>query len=629
MKIKLSVLFICLSIGLYAQEQLSLDTMDSFRSQAGNWKIVGNVLVDRNIDVHANEVKPDVDTKKRKRKKKKNAIEAPKPVSIEEGSGILFNNYNATQKDHLLTKWEHGDLKLELEVLIPKGSNSGIYLQGRYELQIKDSWDVNQPKHNDLGGIHRNWEEEPGTIFRGIAPITNAAKAPGLWQKISIHFQAPKFNAQGDKIANAKFVSVELNGIQIHNNVEVPLPTGGPISKEETTRGPLLIQGDHGPMAFRNISYQLLKESDVEITSLKYKTYKNIFKGLEDINTNKSSLEKEAKLIDINVVDEEDNLGIQYTGILNINEQDDYTISVGYTGGVDFVLDGKSIIKKNSPSDQGILDATIELSPGKYPFSFTNIKSAGWRAPRLGLTIKGSNTNPKKFHTLDSYPPLVNSVSPIYVTANSKPSLLRGFVNFKGNQKRLSHTIGVGTPEGLNFVYDLGAANLVGVWRGDFIDATPMWHSRGNGSFNPKGAVQWTFLNQPLAELNTMQTAFPETGNTTDFKPLGYSIESTTGLPVFKSEYKGVTIENKITPSENKTHFINEINFSTVGATNWYYKIASGSITPLKDGSFTINNQEYYVNVLSGQKATIRTINGESELIIPVNGSTIKYEIIW
>lgn len=628
MKIKLSLLFICMSVGLFAQEQLSLDNMDSFRSQAGNWKIVGNVLVDRNIDVHANDITPENDTKKRKRKNKKKLADIPKPVSIEEGNGILFNNYNAAQKDHLLTKWEHGDLKLELEVMIPKGSNSGIYLQGRYELQIKDSWGVSLPKHNDLGGIHRNWEEEPSKIFRGIAPISNAAKAPGLWQKLSIHFQAPKFNAQGDKISNAKFVSVELNGIQIHNNVEVPLPTGGPISKEETTRGPLLIQGDHGPMAFKNIKYQLLRDSDVEITSLKYKTYKNIFRGLEDIDTNESSLEKEAEFIDINVVDEEDNLGIQYTGILNIKEQDDYTISVGYTGGIDFILDGNSILKKNSPSDQGTLNATVALAPGQHPFTLTNIKSAGWRAPRLGLTIKGSNTNPKKFHTLDSYPPLVNSVSPIYVEAAAKPVLLRGFVNFRGNEKRLSHTIGVGTPEGLNFVYDLAAANIIGVWRGDFVNATPMWHSRGNGSFTPKGAVQWTFLSRPVAALNTMQTAFPETA-TSDFKALGYAIAANTGLPVFKSEYKGVTIENTITPSENNTHFIHKIKFSDVAATNWYYKIASGNITSLKDGSFAINNQEYYVQVLSGQKATIRTINGTSELIIPVDGRTINYEIIW
>jgi hypothetical protein len=67
----------------------------------------------------------------------------------------------------------------------------------------------------------------------GKAPLTNAAKAPGLWQKMKISFKAPKFDAARKKIANARFVSVELNGIQIYDNVEVPLPTGGPVENNE------------------------------------------------------------------------------------------------------------------------------------------------------------------------------------------------------------------------------------------------------------------------------------------------------------------------------------------------------------------------------------------------------------
>lgn len=611
-----------------AQEKLPLEDMGNFRDQAGNWKIVGKVLVDRNIDVHNEMEKINVPRKKRKRKKKNKSAVHPKPVTIENGTGILFNNYSKIQKDHLLTKWEHGDIKLKMEVMIPKGSNSGIYLQGRYELQIKDSWGVANPKHNDFGGIHRNWENEPSKIFRGIAPITNPAKAPGLWQQLKIHFKAPRFNSKGEKIANARFVSVELNGIRIHNNVEVPLPTGGPISKTEVAMGPLMIQGDHGPMAFRNIEYQLLTDTNVSISSLKYKTCKYNFKGLENLDEAIMTEEKNGKKIDVTVADEENNYGIVYDGILNINKQGNYTFTIGYTGGIDFEIDGKSVIKHNAVDAQGELKKTIILPAGGHKFKLTNIKSAGWRAPRLGLSIAENNGNPKQFHTLDSYPPQINSVSQIYVQPNARPTLLRGFVSFKGNEKRLSHTIGVGTPNGLNFVYDLAAANLTGVWRGAFANATPMWHNRGNGSFNPMGAVEWTFLNSPISELATPQSQFPETGISPDFKPLGYSID-TDGLPIFKSEYKGIGIENKIEPSSNNTHLVNEINFEGTTPSNWYYKIASGKIEALKDGSYAVNNQGYYINILSGQQPNIRTIDGESELIVPVNGSTIKYEIIW
>lgn len=627
MKLKLSILLLFFGCSLFAQEQLSLKNLNDFQEQVGNWQIVGEVVADRDTPVHIHhETEPE---KKSKRKKRRKAKELPHPVRVQAGTGILFNNYSSTQKDHLLTKWEHGDIKLELEVLIPKGSNSGIYLQGRYELQIKDSWGVLHPSSSDFGGIHRNWEEEPSQVFLGITPLSNPAKAPGLWQKLKIHFEAPKFDEAGQKIANAKFVTVELNGQLIHTNVEVPLPTGGPISKVETAMGPLMIQGDHGPMAFRNIKYQLLKDSDVALTQLDYISYKGEFKGLEDLETAEGSDRKNAQLIDINATEEEDRYGIVYNGKINIPTADEYTFSIGYTGGIKFTLDGKVIAEHNSTSAQGDIEETVNLTPGDHSFTLTNIKNAGWRAPRLGLTIATSNTNPKTFHTYDSYPPSISRVSPILVKAEATPRLLRGFVNFKNNQERLSHTIGVGTPKGLNYVYDLGAGNLLGMWRGQFVDATPMWHSRGNGSFKPNGSVQWTFLNQPLASLKDLNTPFPKSSDKQEFKAEGYSIDPVDKLPVFKYTYNGVEVSNKIYPNDKNTHLINEINFSNNVATSGYYKIASGKATKLADGSFDINDHQFYINVLSGQEPITRRVNDESELLIPVDGSTIKYEIIW
>ncbi len=630
MKNKLVFYLFLSGFSLLAQEQqLSLENLNDFKDQAGNWKIVGNVVMDRNIDVHKlSSSDIEVKSKKKKRKKKTNT-DVVKPMVFTDGTGILINLDNATQKDKLVSKWEHGDIKLELEVMIPKGSNSGIYLQGRYELQLKDSWGVQHPSFSDLGGIYRNWETEPDKIFRGIPPSSNAAKAPGLWQKLKIHFQAPKFNEAGEKIANAKFISVALNGIIIHDNVEVPLPTGGPISKEETAKGPLMIQGDHGPIAFRNIRYQLLKESSVELSSLTYKTYKGEFKGLDELENQPIVSEGIGKLIDISLINEEDNYGIVYNGTLDIPTKDDYIFSVGYTGGIDLVIDGENILNHNSADAQGNLDKTIPLTAGKHSFTLTNIKSAGWRAPRLGLYIATTTTNPKGFHAYDSYPSSPSSVSSIFVNAESKPRLLRGFVSFKGNGERLSHTIGVGMPSGINFVYNLGSGNIIGAWRGDFSDATPMWHDRGDGSFRPKGAVQWTFLNQPIAKLTNAKSPFPKTGEASVFVSKGYAIDQTTGLPIFKHIYKDVEIENRVSPNNNQTHLIHEVRFSKTGLTSWYCKLAQGKAAQMPDGSFAINDQQYYVKILSGQEPIIREVNGETELIIAVDGSTIEYEIIW
>ena len=216
---------------------------------------------------------------KKKNKKAKDTPATPQPqaVTFSQGKGVLLNMNDGTKKDNLVSTFEHGDIELELEVMIPKGSNSGIYLQGRYEIQLLDSWGVLDAKYSDIGGIYRNWEKEPGKIYMGKAPLSNPAKAPGLWQKMKISFRAPKFDSSGKKIANARFVSVELNGVKIHDNVEVPLPTGGPLENNEKPCGPLMIQGDHGPVAFRNINYRLMKDIKFSLTDISYKTYKGEF----------------------------------------------------------------------------------------------------------------------------------------------------------------------------------------------------------------------------------------------------------------------------------------------------------------------------------------------------------------
>jgi hypothetical protein len=93
------------------------------------------------------------------------------------------------------------------------------------------------------------------TSFRdpgSYAPRQNASRAPGLWQHLKISFQAPRFDRDGNKTEPAKMLRVELNGVLVHENVELSGPTRGGIGDEKAT-GPLRIQGDHGAVAFRNI----------------------------------------------------------------------------------------------------------------------------------------------------------------------------------------------------------------------------------------------------------------------------------------------------------------------------------------------------------------------------------------
>lgn len=141
-----------------------------------------------------------------------------------------------------------GSFKLHVEFRVPyepgaggQGrGNSGVYLQGRYEVQVLDSYGLKSGK-NDCGAI-----------YNVAAPKENACKAPTVWQSYDIEFTAPKFE-NGKKTEPAK-VSVSHNGIVIHENVSIPVDnTTSGLGGDPATPGPILLQ-DHGhPVQYRNI----------------------------------------------------------------------------------------------------------------------------------------------------------------------------------------------------------------------------------------------------------------------------------------------------------------------------------------------------------------------------------------
>lgn len=142
----------------------------------------------------------------------------------------------------IYTEQEFGDCTVELEVMIPKGSNSGIYLMGQYEVQIIDSYGKKSINDSTMGGI-----------FGTAAPKINAAKKSGEWQKFLIEFKAPRFENR-KRITPAEFVKVELNGEVIHENVTIEKgPTSGALKNGEFTKGPLMLQGGLGAVAYRHI----------------------------------------------------------------------------------------------------------------------------------------------------------------------------------------------------------------------------------------------------------------------------------------------------------------------------------------------------------------------------------------
>ncbi len=137
----------------------------------------------------------------------------------------------------------HGDATITLEVMVPQESNSGIYVMGEYEVQVLDSYgkDAN-PGPGDMGAVY------------GAQPPNHPKyRKPGEWNTYEIQWQAPKFDAEGKKTANAKFIKVVLNGVTIHENLEMKGPTPGGVDGKEKSQGPLMFQGNHGAVSYRNI----------------------------------------------------------------------------------------------------------------------------------------------------------------------------------------------------------------------------------------------------------------------------------------------------------------------------------------------------------------------------------------
>ena len=177
----------------------------------------------------------------------------PKRLASEPGTGVLVSQ-GAGQ--YLLTKERFGDVAVHVEFMIPQRSNSGIYFLGSHEVQVYDSFGVAKEEYPGLecGGIYPEWINDANV--RGHSPLVNASKPAGEWQTFDVIYRAPGFDTAGKKTRNARFEKIDHNGRLIHENIELSGPTR--VGLPEQATGPLRLQGDHGPVAFRNVRVQKL-----------------------------------------------------------------------------------------------------------------------------------------------------------------------------------------------------------------------------------------------------------------------------------------------------------------------------------------------------------------------------------
>lgn len=150
----------------------------------------------------------------------KDGILVTDPAQVEGQPHISYGNLRTVQ--------EFEDFNLKVEVNVPEGSNSGVYLRGMYEIQVLDSYKKPLDPHN------------MGALYSRITPSVSAEKPAGTWQTM-------------DMTLCDRHVTVILNGTKIIDNQPIYGPTGGAMKSDVNTPGPIYLQGDHGKVSYRNL----------------------------------------------------------------------------------------------------------------------------------------------------------------------------------------------------------------------------------------------------------------------------------------------------------------------------------------------------------------------------------------
>ena len=148
----------------------------------------------------------------------------PMNWSIEDG--VMTNGEHA---NNLVSKEKFKDFKIQAEYKLGPKSNSGIYLRGRYELQVLDDYGKPVEEHGHMA------------IYAWKAPLVNASKPEGEWQTM-------------EAVIVANRVTVTLNGQRVQDNSVLEAITGGALDANETEPGPIMIQGDHEKVWFRKVT---------------------------------------------------------------------------------------------------------------------------------------------------------------------------------------------------------------------------------------------------------------------------------------------------------------------------------------------------------------------------------------
>ncbi len=597
---KLGLLLIfCSPFLLFAQQKTSFNDLSFWKANnKSNWQIAGDVNAD---------------------------IQVAEAMSTSPGTGVLVNLPNKENRANLISKQEFGDVDVEFDFMMAKHSNSGFYLQGRYEVQLLDSWGVLNPGTGDCGGIYKRRKFIPEEyLYEGHAPRINACLAPGLWQHMEISFQAPKFDSNGNKISNAKVLLIKLNGAIIQENVELTGPTGGPIAETEAAVGPFMIQGDHGAVAFKNLSIKSFAGKEVKMAGIDYQVFLGEFKNAKDFLGKKANFSGKSEKLTWEVSPQENDLAEIFKSTLDVPIAGKHTFEFIISGNSIVNINGKEVLSNQWRDNSTKRTVEIDLPTGNVPIEIISYKTDGWLRPALGMWIQGPEFRSKAYHSISSLLGS-NASDPILLDAKTN-TVFRSFTDlFKNGKKvkRIVHGANVGSPSNLHYTYNLDNGSIVQIWKGQFLDTSPMWDDRGDGSSKARGAIL-TFNDVATLVSDDQKNAMEESISEKDqFRTLGYEVDDL-DLPTFHYQIQGAKVSDQIRVKENALleRTLSLSNFNS----NQVIRLATGDeIVSLGNDLYAIDGKKYFIKAVNASISG----SGSMKILSTPAKEKITYEILW
>jgi hypothetical protein len=403
-----------------------------------------------------------------------------------------------------------------------------------------------------------------------------------------------------------------------------------------------MIQGDHGPVAIRNIRYKTYGVETVTLSDLKVAAYEGKFSALPDFNADTATRQMDIVSLEHLGTERTDHFAGKITGTMRIPKTGKYFFRLNLkwipteidpdrpNGGGTFSIGDKTLFQIDGRKS-GVASAIVNLEAGDHPIALAYYKSHKlWYVPTndIVLAVEAPGI---AYTNLSPAFKAVEAVGAITVPVKDQPVMLRSFMDHRG--KKRTHVISVGEPGHINYTIDLSSGSLLKFWKGDFAESTLMWHERGEQQLaTPLGSVIDLSGKPSIAFLRHANETWPD--SSAGYNYSGYDVDQD-GRPTFKYTLEKSEVRDSFEASPDGKKLTHRIIIKAEpGVKQAWCLVAEGNeIAKMPNGLFAVNG-EFYIELNSKQEAVMRkTAANTTQLLLPVtvkeNSGSATYSIVW